>query len=437
MPGPARTILDNLGKQTLRRLCEERGLQTARELDEMRARLAHSFRGDTKELVDRLSRREMQQILDVWEFEVDGHYGGLVGVSYASKDDLAKAVLAIYEDGWGPTSRSLSPVGSGSRLRVSIDDETDLEDCAHEPESEDGPQIEEEAAQPFDDDGERSFLADLDSKLADRGRTTTYIRRLVNDLGRHHAEHRLRLSAVRHVGHVLESAGMSTDPDLSIMTAAPGIDARVVVIRRMASPRRMHDSAIAPEIATRSDPPPGTMRLRPPSAPSSALSAQRPSGFEMANEQLKFLVTVATSIRILNQEGRAQALEMASEGIELSAADRIRLKAFSHQYAGGNFELGHTLAYLRAGLSERRRQQLLDWLLLLAPACPALDEAREAHAVELGVQARIESPHPPANSQQTVTPVQSTKIEPSGQGQVEAGGVRQNEGLDSVFGKGT
>ncbi len=212
MPGPARTILDNLGKQTLRRLCEERGLQTARELDEMRARLAHSFRGDTKELVDRLSRREMQQILDVWEFEVDGHYGGLVGVSYASKDDLAKAVLAIYEDGWGPTSRSLSPVGSGSRLRVSIDDETDLEDCAHEPEAEGGPQTEEEAAQPFDDDGERSFLADLDSKLAERGRTTTYIRRLVNDLGRHHAEHRLRLSAVRHVGHVLASAGMSTDP---------------------------------------------------------------------------------------------------------------------------------------------------------------------------------------------------------------------------------
>jgi hypothetical protein len=37
MPGPARTILDNLGKQTLRRLCEERGLHTARELDEMRA----------------------------------------------------------------------------------------------------------------------------------------------------------------------------------------------------------------------------------------------------------------------------------------------------------------------------------------------------------------------------------------------------------------
>ncbi len=222
------------------------------------------------------------------------------------------------------------------------------------------------------------------------------------------------------------------------MTAAPGIDARVVVIRRMASPRRRHDSAIAREVISRSDPSPGAMRIRPPTAPSPVPSAQ-PSGFEMANEQLKFLVTVATSISILNQEGRAQAVEMASEGIELSAADRIRLKAFSHQYAGGNFELGRTLAYLRAGLPERRRRQLLDCLLVLAPTCQALDEAREAHAVELGVQARIESPPPapPANSQQTVTPAQSAKSEPIGQGQIEAGGVRQNEGLDSVFGKGT
>jgi hypothetical protein len=406
----------------------------------MRARLAHSFRGDTKELVDRLSRREMQQILDVREFEVDGHYGGLVGVSYASKDDLAKAVLAIYEDGWSPTSRILSPVGSGSRLRVSINDETDLEDCTNDPESVNRPQIEEEAAQPFDDDRERSFLADLDSKLAERGHTTTYIRRLVNDLGRHRAEHRLRLSAVRNVGHVLESSGMATDPDLSTMTTAPGMDARVVVIRRMTSSRRKHESAFAPDIAPRSDPAPGTMRIRASSAPSLVHYVQT-SGFEMANEQLKFLVTVATSIRILNQEGRAQAVEMASEGIELSVADRIRLKAFSHQYAGGNFELGHTLVYLRTGLPERRRQQLIDCLLLLAPACHALDEAREAHAVELGVQARIESPPPPANSQQpvhqSVTAAQPTKSEPSGQGQVEAGGVRQNEGLDSVFGKGT
>jgi hypothetical protein len=438
MPGPARTILDNLGKQTLRRLCEERGLQTARELDEMRARLAHSFRGDTKELVDRLSRREMQQILDIWEFEVDGNFGGLVGVSYASKDDLAKAVLAVYEDGWCPTSRKLSPVGSGSRLRVSIDDETDLEDCAHEPEAENGRQTEEDAAQPFDDDRERSFLADLASKLAERGRTTTYIRRLVNDLGRHRAEHRLRLSAVRHVSHVLEGAGMSTDPDLSTMTTAPGIDARVVVIRSIASPRRMHDSAIAPDVASRADPPPGNMRIRPPSAPSPAPPPQRPSGFEMANEQLKFLVTVATSISILNQEGRAQAIEMASESIELSAADRIRLKAFSHQYAGGNFELGHTLGYLRAGLSERRRQQLLDCLPLLAPACQALDEAREVYAVELGVQARIQSPPPPVppDTPEIASPVQSNKAEPASEGKVEAGGVRQNEGLDSVFGKG-
>jgi hypothetical protein len=324
-------------------------------------------------------------------------------------------------------------------LRVSIDDETDLEDCAREPESEDSPQSTEEAAQPFDDDREKSFLANIESKLVERGRTATYVRRLVNDLGRHRAEHRLRLSAVRHVGHVLESAGMSTDPHLSTLTTAPGIDARVVIIRRMVSPRGMQESTIPTETAPRSDPPLGSMRLRTPPSPSSAPPAQRPSGFEMANEQLKFLVTVATSISILKQEGRAQAVEMATEGIELSAADRIRLKAFSHQYAGGNFELGHTLVYLRSGLSEHRRQRLLDCLTLLAPACQALDEAREAHAVELGVQVRIESTPlaQPGDRQQTVTPVQSTKSEPIGQGQVEAGGVRQNEGLDSVFGKGT
>lgn len=437
MAGSVRSVLDDLDKSTLRRLCDVRGLSTALRLDDMRASLAHSYRGEHRELLAALTRKDMQALLALWEFKVEERVGVLAGLTQASHAELARAVARVYIDGWAPTTNRLHPLGENSKIRLSFeDDELDeVDDLDAEAESSEGANsLGHDAGQDeADEDTEAQFIAALRNQLAGRTSSSILIKTLVNKLGRHRAQSRLRLAAVRHLGRVLADAGIATEPDLTNIAKSPGIDKRVKVIQHL-SPSRSGSSSDENQGFRE---PVGT---RPPSLP---LGAPRVSvaqtGFELANEKLKFLVSLATAIQPCDERTRLDAVSAAGSGLDLGPADHIRLKALAHQYTGGHSDLRHTVVALRTKLSQVDRTMLLESLRGLAPSCAALDEMIVAYAGELEVEVTTaplkDQTLDAANLKGGDSSMEKniTGVPPEPTAPKAAGGVRANDGLDSIF----
>jgi len=435
MAGSVRNILDGLGKPTLRRLCDERELRTALRLDDMRASLARSYRGEHRELLEAITRKDMQELLESQEFKVGERVGVLAGLTQASHRELARAVERVYIDDWAPTTNRMHPLGENSKIRLSFEDDDldevdDLGTEAEDPEA--ATSLGHAAESEPSEDTEAQFIAALRNQLAGRTSSSILIKTLVNDLGRHRAQSRLRLAAVRHLGRVLAQGGFSTDPDLANFAKSPGIDKRVKVIQHL-PPLRTGNSS--DENQGFREP----VGLRPFSLPAGAPSQSVPqSGFELANEKLKFLVSLSTAIQPCDERTRGDAVNAAGSGLNLGSADRVRLRALAHQYTAGHSDLRHTVAALRT-ISQADRKTLLENLRGLAPPCATLDEMIVAYAAELEVEvttapskdrrlgdANLEGPD--SNMEKG-----KTAVAPEPTGPNAAGGVRANDGLDSIF----
>ena len=112
-----KNVLDVLSLKTLKRLCRERELRVSGRADELRARLAHSYRGDVAELADDLLRKELVDVLQALELEAtNGTMGSLRGVTRASADELRKAARIVLTKDF--TTRTETPLGSDSAISV-------------------------------------------------------------------------------------------------------------------------------------------------------------------------------------------------------------------------------------------------------------------------------------------------------------------------------
>jgi hypothetical protein len=427
MPGPIRAVLDELGKKTLRRLCDQRELATSRRLDDMREALARSFRGEHRELLTELTRSELHSLLDIWEFTLDDRVGGLSGLTRASRDDLARAVKRLYVDEWVPTHGRPHPLGPDGPIRLSFEDD-DLDELDEEDvDTDDAPA---QAAEDDDEDPETEFLRSFDQQVGARVRTNAMVKTLVNALGRHRAQSRLRLRAVRHLGRVLAHAGYATEPDLTTLEKSPGIDARVTVTRHIRPPRPATSKQDQDGLGA------GGIGSRPfPATTAPPVSSNLAVGFEIASERLKFLVSLASAIHPCGEQARGRAVVCAVGTLSLGPADHVRLRALAHQYVAGQADLRHTVAALRTNLSKAERIALVGSLRELAPACQGLEELIAAYSQELEVAATPPAvattavPPPPPRSEQVE---EGHTVEPTAP---LAGGSRENNGLDSIFGE--
>jgi hypothetical protein len=437
MAGEVRSILDCLDGQMLRKLCELRGLPVSGSVDDKRSRLARSFRGHVDELLPHLHRNEMIAALEIFTFAIeDGREGHWVGLANAAWDELRRAMERIFIDDWEPAPGRLQPLGPSSSIRIAWDEAEDDDDD----EDDDG-FVDDEDAQD-ETDYERASLAStsgsatsrrgqevgefyewLAEHLSTRGASTLLIKTLVNRLGNYRADERLRTRAVQDLASVLAMGGFAMDPDLTRIETSPGIDARVRVSRRSSMPpQRSLDWQPVPTLAQPIDggsaaPSPNT----PPSTPS--LSSE----FERAAAKLKFLTTVAASIERPDDDVRRRAVELASQNLGLSTADKLRLRALAHQYAAGHEDLRVTVRQLRVALPETERRSLLIHLRSLAPATTELEELIQTYATDLSISTELAISIAP-----TLAPAAAANPEVFGQ-RAEGGAVRNNAVLDQVF----
>jgi hypothetical protein len=139
-------------------------------------------------------------------------------------------------------------------------------------------------------------------------------------------------------------------------------------------------------------------------------------------------------VRRPDETERRLAVDLAARGLQLSAADHVRLRALAHQYASGHGDLNHVIPRLRASLGDLERTELLEHIRALAPATAELDELVAVYATDLGVSAVAPPPLPPP-SVATVAPRQPAldAVPGSAHDQPVAGGVRTNVALDDLF----
>jgi hypothetical protein len=453
MAREVRAILDCLDGQLLRKLCELRDLPVSGTVDEKRNRLSRSFRGHVEELLPHLHRDDMIAALEQYSFTTDAgrSEGEWVGLRNASWDELHRAMKKIFIDDWDPERGPIQPLGSNATIRIawmnSEDaDETDSDEVEEEDEdASDGASRSSLPAVAGDDVGE--FYEWLFDYLSNRGASTLMIKTLVNRLGHYRADERLRTRAVQDLGKVLAEGRFVTDPDLTKLEASPGIDARVRLSRRGdATPRARVDWQPVP---TLSQPAGGVPVAQAPPAQTSTPSIA--SDFERAAAKLKFLTTVAASIERPDEDTRRRAVDLAGEGLSLSAADRLRLRALAHQYAAGHEDLRVTIRQLRVALSETERRSLLLHLRSLAPATTELEELIQTYATDLSVIAGVLLPAEPAASSPAAKAEVATQrteavagrdnaaldqvFEPRAE-PPKAGGSRDNAALDDIFSRG-
>jgi hypothetical protein len=388
----------------------------------------------------------MIDTLQSWEFRLDGRIGQLIGLRGASRDDLLKAMTRLSVDDWVPSPRRPQPFNEGFRIRIAWDgEEADEDDDGHdavaEDDDEDGDEDNDEdgAAEEAGRDGdvtrvgqdENGFEADfiewMREHIGERDGATLLVKTLVNRLGRYRAEQRLSTAAVHTLGQVLAGAGFITDPDLTQFERSPGIETRVRVSTRARGRHPTDDWRPVPE------PPFSDKSPRPRQSEPTLIISE----FERSAAKLKFLVSVAGSIRRLGETERQMAVARAGEGASLNTADRVRLRGMAHQYAGGHEDVNPTVRQLRVTLGEPERRQLLVDLRALAPPTGELEELIAAFATDLAVDMAPEPP--PPGPTETIQPQQRVKDEANEQPakQVGAGGVRENAALDDIFGDGS
>lgn len=434
-------MLDDLSGKTLARLCDDRGLRRSGPNDELRERLARSFHGDVDALVELLRRSELIALLENLEFSHDEATGWFRGLRGAELDDLQKLARKVFRDEWLPSKRTEWPL-SNSRIRLEWDDGAEDGDADDGDDDDDEDDDEEADADETDDsgDGEERDAADedvdeeaedesadrsaalcewLDRKLQKRGRSSLLVKTLVRKLGRRRASQRLSTVAVREVGEVLGRAGFEMDPDLARVAQSPGIDGRVRISRAGAEkPERGDEPGFRPV-------PPGPATPPQRTVPPPAVVG---SDFEQAANKLQFLVSVAATIAKLDESSRARAVDCAIRGEAVSAADRIRLRALAHQFAGAHGDLTSTIRFLRMALKEDERRDLLADLRTLAPATAELDELLGQYAIELDVVGGETRPVPAALAADGGRPE-------SPAASLQAGGSRENRSLDDIFGR--
>jgi hypothetical protein len=441
MASEVRQILNLIAASRLRDLCEQRGLPTGGDQDEKRARLARSFRGNLAELLPHLNRAEMVGVLDDHRFYDVAHReirGRLTGLTRASRAELEELMIMAVQGGWGPTRAHPHPLGSRSSIRFAADNdgggygagEDDGEGKAFQAEERDV------TAGAGDDDAalDADFLRWLDEHLGRRERMNLHVRTLVNRLGRFRAAQRLRTRAVHDLARVLSAGGFSTDPDLRSMDRSPGIDSRITVERPGVRSVSSGHPTWAPVPPPPPPPPPGYSPKSGAVHPPATIPSGGTMGFERAALKLQFLVLVAAAVRRPDETERRLAVDLAARGLQLSAADHVRLRALAHQYASGHGDLHHVVPRLRASLGDLERTELLEHIRALAPATAELDELVAVYATDLGVSAAAPPPLPPPS-----VVVMAPRHPPpeavagSSHDQPVAGGIRTNSALDELF----
>jgi hypothetical protein len=437
MASEIRQILNLIAASRLRNICEQRGLPTGGDQDEKRERLARSFRGNVVELLPHLNRAEMADVLDDYMFHDAEHpsfRGRLTGLTRASRAELEELMIMIFRDGWGPTRAHPHPLGGRSAIRFAADNDDDVGSAGKNDNEGEAFQSEERdvTAEAGDDDAalDADFLRWLDEHLGRRERMNLHVRTLVNRLGRFRADQRLRTRAVHDLARVLSAGGFSTDPDLRSMERSPGIDSRVTVVRpgaRSANPGHLTWAPVPP-------PPIGYAPKGSDVHPPAPMPSGVTTGFERAALKLQFLVLVAAAVRRPDETERRLAVDLAARGLQLNAADHVRLRALAHQYASGHGDLNHVVPRLRANLGDLERTDLLEHIRALAPATAELDELVAVYATDLGVSAAPPPPLPPPSAAAMAPPQPPPEaIAGSTHDQPVAGGIRTNSALDELF----
>ncbi len=465
MASDIRAILECVPAARLRDLCEKRGLTTGGDQHDKRTRLARSLRGNLDWLVPELHKKEMADALGQYTYTGDhGLEGQLYGLGRASRDHLVAMMELVFgEEGYDPSQDGESPVGPDSPIRfwaTGSDEEEDEEDeeAGDEDEDEDGPDddlayVEDDAddgnkylEEPEDADGRRSLETDfhvwITRHMGGKERTNLLVKTLVNRLGRFRADQRLTLRAVSDLARVLANFAYVTEPDLGAMTRSPGIGQRVTV--------RARGGVSGPEV--RSPPPdwqPVPPHPRPQPTGNGHAQPFRPDPmpppvkpFELAAIKLQFLTLVSAAVRPPDEGTRRYAVDLASRGLTLGAADQVRLRALAHQYASGHGDLNAVVTALRTGLPAEQRRGLLDDVRALTPTTAELEELLTVYATDLGVSASPPPPPPPGvppapDAAAATWPdeeVTEQSAKPPVDAPVEAGGVRTNPALDALFG---
>lgn len=107
-------ILEGLGTDGLRRLCDVQEIALGRSDSDRRERLARSYRARIRELIDDLRRNDLVDTLGNVEFETDAGVEYALGrLRKANVDQLRAAAVAVFIDDWEPSGDGSGPPRSG------------------------------------------------------------------------------------------------------------------------------------------------------------------------------------------------------------------------------------------------------------------------------------------------------------------------------------
>lgn len=347
-----RRVLLRLDAEPLRRLIDVRGLAPAKSKHDMRSRIAKSYRGDMKQLVDDLLRKEL---LDLFAeaFETDRGHAYLTSAGRYDHDQLRRFARALLIDEVIPREFNVEPYqedpsdgDSAEDDVLDADDEGDEdgEDPAEDPED----ATAEEPLPEIGDDWSRPhkitrLLSRLDLEVPERLRTPRF-QELITTLA----------------GLGVQARPVDGTEPFTTEDESPGIAAKLR-LRRVS-----HRAARRPE----SPPVLRTVRVVPGTI--ETVSPRRLPAWELALARLQLLTAVPTATRELQPEWPDGFVAAAALDLALPP-ERLRLlSTVVANYLRGEHDPFDVIHRLEAVLSAAEWTVLLDHFARLNSSRPAV-----------------------------------------------------------------
>jgi hypothetical protein len=385
----ARELLDCLGRSALVRLIRERGLAPARENDERRKTLAHSYRGDVEALIDDLSRAELVEVFRQITFVVGDEELYLANPGKYRLDELRAFAIRAFA---GRRVRIPGEFSPASELED--DDEYDVDE---EPEGHD-----DEPEEPLDDGDQGDDEQEVDEpegegpghpfrRLSKEWSRPRLIARVLRKLGRDVPE-RLRTARFQELIGDLRARGieacLAEDPSCTVLADdadSPGIAAKLRLrltgswesppdagsmeardaADRGAAARKAWETRRARQLADGGPP----IVIQPGERPVSQ-RIPRPSDYNLAVLRLQFLTAVPSVERRGMTEWPGAYLEAATRGLELRPQELALLRALAAGLCLGNHSPYDAIPHLTQAMTASEWDQLLDDFVALNPFQP-------------------------------------------------------------------
>lgn len=363
-----RYLLDCLGRDTLVRLIRERGLSSARENDERRKTLSHSYHGDIETLVRDLSRAELVSIFKQLTFFVGDEEMYLANPGKYRHEELRAFGIRAFA---GRRVRVVGEFHSAAELEEATADEADNdtevgdeaeEDEEHDSESATGGEgeVEGEVSEPNE-----GFFA-LDSEWS-RPRILSRVLRKTGMV----VPERLRTTRFRELIAELGARGIEAcfadDPSCAVLTdeaESPGIFAKLRLRRAgdQAEPRAPKNEIRVgeggPAIVVQA----GERKV--------TLRTPRPSNYNLAVLRLQFLTAVPSAER-RNLAGWPESyISAATKGLALRPQEATLLRAYAAGLCLGNHSPYEAIPQLRQVVTEAEWEELLSDFVSLNPFQP-------------------------------------------------------------------